>query len=293
MRAARLAPVALVMPSVILISVFVYGFIGWTAWLALSNVNDLRVSPVRLVGLANFAHLAEVPRFRIGLGNTVTFSLTFVTGCLVLGLGGALLINSAVRLEGLWRTIYLLPMALSFIVTGVVWRWLMNPSSGLNLLLDAAGLGALKGGWYTDPSFGVKAIAIAAIWQLSGYTMAMYLAGLRAIPGELYEAAAVDGAGGRQTFWRITMPLLMPVTLSAVIVLGHVSLKIFDLVIAIAGPQGGPAFSSDVPANFMFQTVFQANRFAEGAAVSIVLLVAVSLLVVPYLAWNLRRRIGL
>jgi len=293
MRAARLAPVALVLPSVVLVAVFVYGFIAWTAWLSLSNANDLMVSPVRLVGLANYARLTEVPRFRIGLGNTVTFSLTFVTGCLVIGLGGALLIDSAVRFEGLWRTIYLMPMALSFIVTGVVWRWLMNPSSGLNLLLDGAGLGALKSGWYTDPTFGVKAIAIAAIWQLSGYTMAMYLAGLRAIPGELYEAAAVDGAGGRQTFWRITMPLLMPVTLSAVIVLGHVSLKIFDLVIAIAGPQGGPAFSSDVPANFMFQTVFQANRFAEGAAVSVVLLVAVSLLVVPYLIWSLKRGIGL
>jgi glucose/mannose transport system permease protein len=293
MRAARLAPVALVLPSVVLVSVFVYGFIAWTAWLSLSNVNDLRVSPVRLVGLANFARLTELPRFRIGLGNTVTFSLTFVTGCLVLGLGGALLINSAVRLEGLWRTIYLMPMALSFIVTGVVWRWLMNPSTGLNLLLDGAGLGALKSGWYTDPSFGVKSIAIAAIWQLSGYTMAMFLAGLRAIPGELYEAAAVDGAGAKQAFWRITMPLLMPVTLSAVIVLGHVSLKIFDLVIAIAGPQGGPAFSSDVPANFMFQTVFQANRFAEGAAVSMVLLAAVSFLVVPYLAWSLRRGVRL
>jgi glucose/mannose transport system permease protein len=292
MRAARLAPVALLLPSVVLVSVFVYGFIAWTGWLSLTNVNDLMVSPVRLVGLANFQHLITLPRFRIGLENTVTFSLTFVTGCLVIGLGGALLINSAVRLEGLWRTIYLMPMALSFIVTGVVWRWLMNPSSGLNLLLEGAGLGALKNGWYTDPAFGIKAIAIAAIWQLSGYTMAMYLAGLRAIPGELYEAAAVDGAGAKQVFWRITMPLLMPVTLSAVIVLGHVSLKIFDLVIAIAGPQGGPAFSSDVPANFMFQTVFQANRFAEGAAVSIVLLVAVSLLVIPYLAWNLRRGIG-
>jgi len=292
MRTARLAPVALLLPSVVLVSVFVYGFIGWTAWLSLTNVNDLMVNPVRVVGLANFTRLMTLPRFRIGLENTVTFSLTFITGCLVLGLGGALLINSTVRLEGLWRTIYLMPMALSFIVTGVVWRWLMNPSSGLNLLLNGAGLGSLKSGWYTDPGFGIKAIAIAAVWQLSGYTMAMYLAGLRAIPAELYEAASVDGAGARQTFWRITMPLLMPVTLSAVIVLGHVSLKIFDLVIAIAGPQGGPAFSSDVPANFMFQTVFQANRFAEGAAVSVVLLVLVSLLVIPYLAWSFRRGIG-
>src|SRR5262249_54905222 len=151
MRATRLAPLALVLPSVLLVLVFVYGFIAWTAWLSLSNANDLVVSQVRLVGFANYQHLAELPRFRIDLGNTVTFSLAFIAGCLGLGLGGALLINSAVRLEGLWRTVYLMPMALSFIVTGVVWRWLMNPSTGLNLLLDGAGLGALQSGWVTHP----------------------------------------------------------------------------------------------------------------------------------------------
>ena len=293
MRTARLAPVLLVLPSALLVLVFVYGFIAWTAWLSLSSANDLVVSVVRFVGLENYTRLAGHPRFQIDLRNTATFALTFIAGCLVLGLGGALLIDSAIRLEGLWRTVYLLPMALSFIVTGVVWRWLMNPSSGLNLLLEGAGLGVLRSGWYTDPAVGIKAVALAAIWQLSGYTMALYLAGLRAIPRELYESAQVDGAGPGQTFWRITFPLLAPVTLSAVIVLGHISLKIFDLVIAMTGPQGGPAFSSDVPANFMFQTTFQANRFAEGAAVSMVLLVVVSTLVIPYLYWSLRREVRL
>src|SRR5262245_66624791 len=126
----------------------------------------------------------------------------------------------------------------------------MNPSSGLNLLLEGAGLGFLKSGWYTDPAVGIKAVALAAIWQLSGYTMALYLAGLRAIPRELYESAQVDGAGASQTFWRITFPLLAPVTLSAVIVLGHISLKLVGLVMAMAGREGGPAFSSGVPAYF-------------------------------------------
>jgi glucose/mannose transport system permease protein len=293
MLTARLAPILLILPSALLVLVFVYGFIAWTAWLSVSNANDLVVSAVRFVGLDNYARLYGHPRFQIDLRNTVIFALTFISGCLVLGFGGALLVDSAIRLEGVWRTIYLMPMALSFIVTGVVWRWLMNPSSGLNLLLEGAGLGLLKSGWYTDPAVGIKAVALAAIWQLSGYTMALYLAGLRAIPKELYEAAQVDGAGPSQTLWRITLPLLAPVTLSAVIVLGHISLKIFDLVIAIAGPQGGPAFSSDVPANFMFQTTFQANRFAEGAAVSMVLLVVVSTLVVPYLYWSLRREVRL
>jgi len=291
MRVARLAPVLLVLPSTLLVLLFVYGFIAWTGWLSVSNTNDLVVSPVRFTGLDNYARLAEHPRFRIDLRNTLTFGVSFITGCVVLGLAGALLIDAPVRGEAIWRTVYLMPMAVSFIVTGVVWRWLMNPSSGLNLLLEGAGLGFLKSGWYTDPAVGIKAVALAAVWQFSGYTMALYLAGLRAIPRDLYEAAQVDGAGPGQTFWRITLPLLTPVTLSAVIVLGHISLKIFDLVVAMTGPQGGPAFSSDVPANFMFQTTFQANRFADGAAVSMVLLVVVSSLVIPYLYWSLRREV--
>jgi glucose/mannose transport system permease protein len=279
MRAARLVPVLLVLPSAVLVLVFVYGFIAWTGWLSLSDLNELSGRSPRFIGLDNYRRLLDHPRFQIDLRNTLVFSLIFIAGCLALGLAGALLLHSAVRLEGIWRTVYLMPMALSFIVTGVVWRWLMNPSSGLNLLFDGLGLGVLKSGWYTDPGVGIKAIALAAVWQLSGYTMALYLAGLRAIPRELYEAAQVDGGGPWQILWRITVPLLAPVTLSAVIILGHISLKIFDLVIAIAGPQGGPAFSADVPANFMFQTSFQANRFAEGAAVSMVLL----------RLWSLRR----
>jgi glucose/mannose transport system permease protein len=119
--------------------------------------------------------------------------------------------------------------------------------------------------------------------------MAMYVAGLGTIPHEVREAAQIDGATPWQVYRHVIIPLLRPITISILIILGHVSLKIFDLVIAIAGPQGGPAFSSDVPANFMFQTTFHANRFAEGAAISVFLLVMVSVLVIPYLYWSLRK----
>lgn len=281
----------LLLPSLLLVAVFVYGFILWTGWLSFTNQNDLIVPQVRFVGLTNYVRLFHHPRFLIDLKNTLTFSLVFIPGSLVLGLAGALLLNTGVRFEGIFRTIFLIPMALSFIVTGVAWRWLMNPSSGLNLLFSSLGLHFLANGWYTDPRIGIKAVALAAIWQLSGYTMALYLAGLRAVPETFYEAAKVDGANGWQAFRYITLPLLTPVTLSAVIVLGHISLKIFDLVIAIAGISGGPAFSSDVPALFMFVTTFQANNFARGAAISIVLLMMVSFLVVPYLYWSLRREV--
>jgi len=205
-------------------------------------------------------------------------------------------------------------MAISFIVTGVVWRWLLNPgtlqtgSSGINLLLERAGLGFLRWGWFTDPtiwhiapesavgaflvriglgglaspyvgvSLGMISVVIAAIWQLSGYTMALYLAGLRAIPDELREAARVDGASELQLYRHIILPLLQPVTLSAVIILGHMSLKIFDLVVSMTGP--GPAFSTDVPAFFMFDTTFRGSNYAQGAAIATLLLLLVAVLVV-------------
>ena len=153
------APVLLILPSAVLLLVFVYGFIAWTAWLSTTNFNDLFVRELKPVGLANYLRLFEHPRFQIDLKNTLTFSLIFIPGCLGLGLAGALLLNSGVRFEGVWRTIFLMPMALSFIVTGVVWRWMMNPSTGLNLLFERLGLGVLANGWYTDPAIGIKAVA--------------------------------------------------------------------------------------------------------------------------------------
>ena len=159
----------------------------------------------------------------------------------------------------------------------------------LAVLLDRAHLGVLKTGWYTDPRIGILAVAVAAIWQMSGYTMALYLAGLRSIPDELREAARVDGAGEWQLYRRVLIPLLQPVTLSAVIILGHISLKIFDLVVAMTG--SGPGFSSDVPAYFMFDTTFRGNHFAQGAAIAEILLVLVALLTVPYLVASTRTEV--
>jgi glucose/mannose transport system permease protein len=236
------------------------------------------------------------------------------------------LLDQRIRAEGLFRGIYLFPMAISFIVTGVVWRWLLNPgtaetgSSGVNLLFDKVGLGFLKWGWFTDPTVlyihadsrvgallqriglgglanpnfgiavGIISLVIAATWQMSGYTMAMYLAGLRAVPDELREAARVDGASEWQILRHILLPMLQPVTLAAVIMLGHVSLKIYDLVVAMTG--SGPGFSTDVPAYFMWETSFEANRFNQGATIAIVLLVMVAVLIVPYLVHTTRAETG-
>lgn len=287
----RVISILLLAPAVIAVAIFVYGFIGWTAYASLTKWDQM-LPDFTLAGLSNYQKLFANQRFQIDLRNTVVFTIVFLVSCLIIGLILAILLDQRIRGEGFFRSIYLFPMSISFIVTGVVWRWLLNPgsaelgSTGINLLFDTLGLGFLKTGWYTDPKIGIIAVAIAATWQMSGYTMAMYLAGLRAIPDELREAARVDGASEWQIVRYILLPILQPVTLSAVIVLGHISLKIYDLVVAMTGP--GIGFATDVPAYFMWDTTFRGNHFARGAAIATVLLIMVAVLIVPYLIHSIR-----
>ena len=198
------------------------------------------------------------------------------------------MLDRRIRGESVFRNIFIFPMALSFIVTGVVWQWIFNPSTGVNLLLKEWGLEKLPQ-WYVDTrvipgvewgqiSFGIPlaliAVVIAAVWQLSGFAMAMYLAGLRAIPEELREAARVDGANEWQVFRKVVLPQLRPITWSVVIILGHISLKIFDLIYAMTGP--GAMFVTDMPGVYMFETTFRGNHYAQGAAIAVIMLLLVS-----------------
>ena len=315
----RIVAILLLLPSILAVALFVYGFIAFTAYASLTKWDSL-VPDFSLVGFSNYAKLFANQRFQIDLRNTVGFTILFLIACLSLGFFLAVLIDQRIRGEAVFRSIFLFPMAISFIVTGVVWRWLLNPgnpelgSTGVNLLFEKLGLGFLRWGWFTDPvvwhipadsavgqslqqiglgflasplfgiSAGVVSLVLAATWQMSGYTMAMYLAGLRGIPEELREAARVDGASEWQIMWHIILPLLRPITLSAVIILGHISLKIYDLVVAMTGP--GIGFSTDVPAFFMWDTTFRGNHFARGSSIAIILLVMVAVLIIPYLIWT-------
>ncbi len=283
-------PVAMLTPSVILIGIFVYGFIAWSLRVSMSEWQGLRPD-YTWAGLENFSNLLADRRFQIDMRNTVVFTTFFVVGAVGLGLALAILLDRHVPGEGIFRSIFLFPLAISLIVTGVAWRWLMNPGSGervtgLNLLFDNLGLDPLINAWHTtDPPWGIAYVALPAVWQMSGFTMALFLGGLRAIPEELKEAARVDGASEFQVYRRVILPLLRPALLSALIILGHLSLKVFDLIIALSGKD----IRLDVPAIYMWTTTFDANNFAQGAAIGIVLLVSVAVLVVPYLLWSLRR----
>lgn len=284
----RMLAVALVSPSILAVFIFVYGFIAWSGRVSLSQWVGL-LPNYEWAGFSNYAKLLQDPRFQIDIRNTIIFTVLFVGGSLLLGLGLAILLDQGLRGESFFRSLFLFPMAISFIVTGVVWRWLMNPAqggriSGLNLLFDNMGLDFLISQWHTTPRWGIAAIAIPAIWQMSGYTMALYLGGLRAIPESLREAARVDGANEFQIYRYQILPLLRPITLSAMIILGHISLKVFDLIVAVAGKQ----VALDVPAIYMWTTTFDGNFYNRGAAIGMMLLLSVAVLVVPYLWYTLR-----
>ncbi|HEV8536118.1 MAG TPA: sugar ABC transporter permease [Candidatus Limnocylindria bacterium] len=281
----RAGSVLLLVPSAVLVGIFVYAFIGYTGFVSLTAWRGI-VPDYTFVGLEQYRQLLELERFQADLSNTVRFTALFLTASIVLGFGAALLLDQRLRGTILFQNVFLFPLAISFVVTGTVWRWVFNPNYGINLLLERAGLGFLKSDWLTNVDTALYAVVIAAVWQMSGFCMAMFLAGLRSIPEELREAAQVDGATWLQTFRHIILPLLNPILLAAVIILGHISLKIFDLVFVMTF--GGPGFATDMPGLHMFIATFRQNLYARGAAIATVLLLMVAVLIVPYLIWQQR-----
>lgn len=360
-RKDQLLALLVLLPTLVLIGIFIYGFIFQTGYHSLTDWRDVGdPGDSSFIGLQNYKKLFTGlldNRFRQSLVNTLFFTIFFIAGCLSLGLLFAILLDQGIRYEGFFRLIFLYPMSLSFIVTGTVWNWLLNPVGGINRLPTLFGLEPWKFRWIASRTqvlqfdwlrlplligiflllflaflsyryirreknlpalltlilslltliwllsggaekiqlmktseihgfnLALVGIVLAATWQMSGYMMAMYLAGIRGIPEELREAAQVDGASTFQVYFQVIFPLLAPITLSAMIVLGHISLKIFDLIYVIAGPDNA---TTDVPGILMFMTSFRGNDFAKGAAIAIVMLLMVAVIIIPYLIHTLR-----
>lgn len=324
----RIVSVLLLLPSIIALALFIYFFIGWTGYVSLTGWQGA-APDLTLVGFRNYGNLlfgggVDMTRFHIDLRNMIGFTIVFLSACILIGFTLAALLDRHIRAEGFFRSVFIFPMAISFIVTGVAWRWILTPGDnttglvGVNLLLERIGLGQFKSEWFTDSTvvhivadsglgqfltniglgflvspneFGyalaLTSLVIAATWQLSGYTMALYLAGLRAIPDELREAARMDGASEWGVYRYVILPLLQPVTLTVIIILGHMSLKIYDLVVSMTGGEAG-GFATDMPALNMWKTTFNATLFGQGAAIGVVLLLLVALLIVPYLRSQMR-----
>lgn len=350
----------------ILIGLFVYGFIGNTVWISMTDWGGngaLAINPEKnFVGIRNYIELFTGfldARFRQDLVNAVFYSLSLLIGAIGLGMFIAILLDRKPKGEDFLRTVFLYPMSLSFIVSGTIWRWLLAPQGGVNLLPTYVGMEPLSFKWLSSKTtilqfnwqnllqvsiymvafvliiigffiirnnrrkalnfflipgivLGIGAwlggdilpkaifmeefhgfnmatlgIIIATVWQYSGYTMALYLAGFNGISQDLHDAAMLDGANEVSYYRHIAIPMLKPITISAVIILSHISLKMFDLIFSMTGPDNA---ETGHPALNMYLTTFRANDFAKGAAIAIVLFLLAATFIVPYLVTSYKQR---
>tara|TARA_B100000085_G_scaffold229986_1_gene216328 strand:+ start:47 stop:922 length:876 start_codon:yes stop_codon:yes gene_type:complete len=280
----RQLPKMVLAPSFIAALIFVYGFIGWTAWVSLTKSKLL--PRYDLVGLVQYEKLFRSPRWDTALDNLFIFGGLFCFISMLLGLILAILLDQKIRTEGVLRTIYLYPMALSLIVTGTAWRWILNPGLGVEATVRKWGFQDFSFDWLVNPEMAIYTVVIAAVWQASGFVMALFLAGLRSVEEEIIRAAQVDGIPLWRIYTSIIIPSMAPIFLSAFIVLAHLAIKSFDLVIALTG--GGPGYATDLPATYMYAMAFSRGNIGQAASSAMVMMMVIFAIVVPYLYSELR-----
>ena len=273
----RWLPKLVLSPTLAASLVFVYGFILIT--IALSFTESRLLPHWEWAGLARYAELFDNDRFWTSAKNLAIFGSLFIGFSMMVGLLLAILLDQKIRGEGFLRAIYLYPMALSFIVTGTAWKWMLNPGLGVERIVQQWGWSAFTFDWLVNPDRAIYTVVIAGVWQSAGFAMALFLAGLRGVDGEIIKAAQVDGASMSTIYRRIIIPGLRPVFFSVTLILSHIAIKSFDLVMALTG--GGPGTASDVPAIFMYQFSFSRGQLGVGAASAVMMLMTIIAVLVP------------
>ncbi len=285
-RLSTWLPQIVLAPSLAASFVYVFVFTAWTLYISLSNSSLL--PSYDFVGFEHYAALWANRRWNIAYTNLFIFSVLYVIGGIAIGLLLAILIDQRVRGESLWRTIYLYPLAVSFVVTGTVWSWLFNPGSGIQFLVRNLGWSDFTFAWTTNRDLAIYAIVVTGIWQASGFAMALFLAGLRSVDQDLIKAAQIDGASMFRIYRRIMIPAIGPIFIAVVVVLLQFAIKTFDLAIALTG--GGPGIATTFPAIYVYDLMFQRGQIAEGAAAAIMILLALAVVLVPYSLWRVWHR---
>ena len=285
-RLQTILPKLVISPSIIAVFIFVYFFIVWTGYLSFT---DSRILPsYGWEGWTNYEKLWKLRHWKIALNNLWIFGGLYILICTVIGLVLAILLDQRIRGENLLRPIYLYPMALSFIVTGTAWKWFLDPGIGVEHIVQTWGFENFKFSWIKNRDMAIYCVVLAAVWQTSGFVMAMFLAGLRGIDDEIVKAAQVDGARGWKLYYRVIIPQLRPIFLSVFVVLGHLAIKSYDLVIALTS--GGPGRATELPATFMYSYSFTRNQMGIGAASAIIMLMMIASVIIPYLYFEIKAR---
>jgi glucose/mannose transport system permease protein len=282
----RHVPKMVLAPSFAAILLFVYGFIAWTGWISLTKSRLL--PKYEIVGTFQYGRLFAAPRWDTALNNLFIFGGLFIVISMILGLTLAIMLDQKIRTEGVLRTIYLYPMALSMIVTGTAWKWILNPGLGVESVIRGWGYENFTFDWLVNPDYAIYTVVIAGVWQASGFVMALFLAGLRSVDEEIIKAAQVDGIPATRIYSAIIIPSMAPIFLSSFIVLAHLAIKSFDLVIALTG--GGPGYATDLPATYMYTMAFSRGNIGQAASSAMVMMLVVFTIVVPYLYSELRAK---
>jgi glucose/mannose transport system permease protein len=285
-RFARAMPFIVLAPSLFASFVYVFVFAGWTFYISLSNSSLL--PSYGFVGFGHYATLWQNTRWKIAYGNLFFYSALYVSLAILVGLGLAIAIDQRVRGEAIWRTIFLYPLAVSFAVTGTVWAWLYSPNAGIEFLVRSLGWTDFTFRLTTDRNLAIYAIIATGVWQSSGFAMALFLAGLRSVDPDLIKAAQIDGAGSFRTYRKVIIPTIAPIFIAVAVVLLQFAIKTFDLVAALT--QGGPGISTQFPANYVYDLMFQRGQIAEGAAGAMMMLAALAVVMIPYAFWLVWRR---
>jgi glucose/mannose transport system permease protein len=284
-------PIVVIAPSILASFIYVFVFAGWTFYISLSDSTLLPTYGFR--GLENYISLWSNRRWGVAYSNLFFFSFFYVFAAMAVGLLLALLIDQKIRAESFWRTMYMYPLAVSFIVTGTVWQWLYNPTAGIQFLVNALGWTDFEFALTTDRKNAIWAIIITGVWQSAGFTMALFLAGLRSVDGDIIKAAQIDGASTFRIYRKVILPSITPIFLAVAVVQLQAAIKTFDLAVALTN--SGPGISTTFPATYVYDLMFQRGEIGEGAAAAMMILAALAVVLVPYslyLTWRRRKESG-
>ncbi len=281
----RSIPYAALIPMALIALV---GYLGTVLWTLNTSFTNARTTPTgNYVGMAQYRRLFDNDRWMISVDNLALYGVLFIAACLIIGFLLAVFIDQKVRAEGVLRTIFLYPYAMSFVATGLVWQWILKPATGLEHALIQMGVTGFSFDWIDNEDMVVYTIVIATVWQASGLVMAMMLAGLRGIDGEIWKAARLDGIPVWRVYVSIVLPMLGPTIATVLLLLTTAAVKLYDAVVAMTN--GGPGLASEVPAKFIMDHLFQRANISLASAAAVVMLVPVIAMAVPYLYLRWRK----
>ena len=282
----RIAEYLVIWVPLLLAAGQIVAFALWTTWISFTSATLMPSGD--WVGLKNYTNVLATRNWKIAFDNLLIFGFGFVVLTALTGLLLAILLDQRIRGENVLRSIFLYPLALSFVVTGTAWSWLLNPGMGVQKLVNDLGWTSFRFDWLVDRDMAIWTIVIAGIWQSSGFAMALFLAGLRSVEPDLIKAAQIDGAGPFRLYARVILPSLWPIVIAVMVILIQTAIRTFDLVRALTG--GGPGIATQLPALVVYDFMFQRGQLGRGSAAAVMMLLTLAAVLLPYFIWKYVQR---